>query len=171
MSREDRLESPPMEPEGRSRKYALAFLAVACAGIAFLTWRILAPFLPAMAWAAVLATVLQGPWTLLEKKLPRRRNFAAMLMTVATALLVILPAGLFAGLLASQAMGVAGHVHQSLENENVTSLADVVALPNVAGFIGDVEHRFGLSQDELAKLASGFAARASSIQREFSSRL
>jgi len=160
-----------MDSTSRPRTYAVAFLAAACAGIGLLAWRILTPFLPAMAWSAILATVLHGPWIFLEKRMRARRNLAAILMTLATALLVILPAGLFAGLLASQAMEVAGAVHESLENENVTSFADVVALPNVAGFIENVERRFGLSRDEFAKLAAGFAARTSSILGEFSQRL
>jgi len=63
-------------------------------------------------------------------------------MTIATALLVILRRAL-CRLLASQAMDLTGHVHESLRMKNVTSLADVVALPNVAGFIDDVERRFG----------------------------
>ena len=59
-----------MSPASRSRTYAVAFLALAAAGIGYVCYRVLTPFFAAIAWAIVLAVAFQGPWRYLERTLP-----------------------------------------------------------------------------------------------------
>jgi predicted PurR-regulated permease PerM len=103
--------------------------------------------------------------------MPKRRNLAAVLMSLLIALVVILPAGLFAGLLTSQAVDAASWISDALESQHVSSLSDVVALPGVAEFLEKAERQFGVSRDDIAKLAEGFTSRVSAVLGDFSKRL
>src|SRR5438093_9782305 len=117
----------PMDVQGNARIYRVLFFLAISIAFGFLAFRILKPFLGAMAWAVVLATAFNGPWRALERRSPRRRGLAAGLMTLALALLVLLPAGVFAGLLASQAVAFAAEASQRLQAANVQSFSGLAA--------------------------------------------
>jgi predicted PurR-regulated permease PerM len=154
-----------------SRTYAVVFMAVAILAAGYVCYRVLAPFLAAIAWAAVLAVAFRAPWGALERRMPRRRNLAAALLTTAIALVVLLPASLLVGVLASQAVDVATKVAARLSAAQVRSFSDVVELPAVASFLDGVKDRAGISPADFQKLAAGFIARASEAAAGFSGRL
>jgi len=160
-----------METTTTKRTYTVIFLALAALGIGFLCYKILTPFLASIAWAIVFAVALQAPWTWLERKLPKRRNLAAALLTLATALVVLLPGALFAGVLASQAVDVANKVSAKLGPMKIRSVSDIVTLPQVAGVLDGIQQRVGLSNDDLQKLATGFVTKASALAAEVSRKL
>jgi predicted PurR-regulated permease PerM len=151
--------------------YAVAFLALACFLIGFLALRILSPFLAAIAWALVLVVVFHRPWRSLRRRLPGRRHLTAALMSVVIGLLVLVPVGLFAGLLTSQAVDAANRMIEELKNEHVTSLADFVAIPKVESLLEQAQRQLGVSSEDFAKLTSAFADRASTFLTASSKRL
>jgi predicted PurR-regulated permease PerM len=153
------------------RTYAVIFLALAALGIGFLCYKILAPFLAAIAWAIIIAVAFQAPWAWFERKMPKRRSLGAALLTLAIALIVLLPAGLLSGVLASQAIDVANRVSTKLGSLNVRSYSDVIALPQVASLLDRVQTRLGMSPDDFQKLASGFVTKASKVIAEVSGKL
>jgi predicted PurR-regulated permease PerM len=152
-----------METTSTRRTYTIIFLALAALGIGFLCYKILTPFMAAIAWAIILAVAFQAPWVWLERKLPKHRSLAAALLTLAVALIVCLPGGLFAGVLTSQAIDVANRVSAKLGSLNVRSVSDLVALPQVAGLLDGIQQRAGLSPDDLQKLVAGFVTKASAL--------
>ncbi|MFH1176196.1 MAG: AI-2E family transporter [Acidobacteriota bacterium] len=154
-----------------SRTYAVVFMVVAILAAGYVCYRVLAPFLAAIAWAAVLAVAFRAPWGALERRLPRRRNLAAALLTLAIALVVLLPASVLIGVLASQAVDVATRVAARLSAAQVRSFSDVVELPVVASFLDGVKDRAGISPEDFQKMAAGFIARASGAAAGFSARL
>jgi predicted PurR-regulated permease PerM len=160
-----------METTTNKRTYTVIFLALAALGIGFLCYKVLTPFLAAIAWAIILAVAFQAPWGWLERKLPKRRSLAAALLTLAIALVVLLPCALFAGVLVSQAIDVAAKVSSRLGSMNVRSFSDVVALPQVAGLLDGVQHRVGISPDDLQKLVAGFVTKASAVVASVSGKL
>jgi predicted PurR-regulated permease PerM len=160
-----------MEPPSRSRTYAIVFLALAAAGIGYVCYRVLTPFLAAIAWAIVLAVAFQRPWRYLEGVMPRRRRFAAILLTLAIALIVLLPAGVFAGVLTSEAIDVANRVSAKLAALHVSSFSDLVALPAVADFLNQVQSKVGISPHDFQRMATGFVAKASAVAASFSGKL
>ncbi len=99
-----------MDPHENSRVYTVIFFLLATLGFGYLCYRVLMPFLAAIAWAIILAVALQAPWQALARKMPRHRGLAAGLFTVGTALLVILPTVLLIGVLATQAIDAACRV-------------------------------------------------------------
>jgi predicted PurR-regulated permease PerM len=154
-----------------SRAYTVIFLVLAALGIGYVCVRVLTPFLAAIAWAIILAVAFQGPWTYLERRMSDRRGLAAGLLTLAIALLVLLPAGLFVGVLASQTIDVANRVSRKLSDLHVTSFSDVVALPKVADALDGIRSRAGISKPDFEKLAAGFVAKASAAAARVSGKL
>ena len=160
-----------METTSDSRIYRIAFFVAASLGVGFVSFRVLRPFLAAIAWAVVLAVGFHAPWAALARRMGRRRGLAAGLMASAVALLVLLPAGLFIGVLAGQVVDVANQLVDLLQTQHVESLTDVAALPRLTSFLTEVENRFGVTPEQIQRLAAGFAARASSFIAALSGRL
>jgi predicted PurR-regulated permease PerM len=160
-----------MEPPSRDRTYAIVFLVLAAAGVGYVCYRVLTPFLGAVAWAIVLAVAFQGPWRYLERTMPRRPRLAAILLTLAIAVIVLLPAALFAAVLTSQAIDVAGRVAAKLSDLHVRSFSDLVALPAVADVLTGVQEKLGIAPQDFQKMATGFVTKASAIAASLSGRL
>lgn len=160
-----------MDPTPSFRTYATAFLLLAALGMGYVCYRVLTPFLGAIAWAIILAVAFQGPWAFLERRMPNRRSLAAALLTIGIALLVILPGGVFVVVLASQAIDAATGVAAKLNDLHVRSFSDVVALPRVAEALDWVRTRAGISPDDFEKMAAGFVAKASAAAAAVSGRL
>jgi predicted PurR-regulated permease PerM len=160
-----------MDSLNNSRTYAVIFFLVAALGIGFLSYKVLAPFLAAIAWAIILAVAFQAPWAWLERRMPKRRSLAAILLTLAIALIVLLPAGLFAGVLASQIIDVANRVTAKLGSMNIRSFSDFVALPQVADVLDGIQSRVGITPEDFQKLATGFVTKASAVAASVSGKL
>jgi predicted PurR-regulated permease PerM len=93
----DRLRRPPF--------YILVLVAI------YLTYQVLGPFLVPLAWAAVFAMIFHRSQVSLETRIGSNR--AALLLTVLTGLLIVLPAVLLVTALAREAVQVADYVQQS----------------------------------------------------------
>ncbi|MHC4223771.1 MAG: AI-2E family transporter [Planctomycetota bacterium] len=73
------------------RVFTAFLLAVLVIGLIVLTFTIFQPFLLALLWAAVLATVTYPPYEWLTRRLRGRRGLSAVLMTVLVLLLLLGP--------------------------------------------------------------------------------
>lgn len=93
----DRLRRPPF--------YVLVLVAI------YLSYLVLGPFLVPLAWAAVFAMLLHGPQVELALRIGRTR--AALLLTVLTGLLIVLPAVLLVAALAREATQVAEYLQKA----------------------------------------------------------
>lgn len=143
-----------MEEFNHTRIYAVIFFLLAVLGIGFVCYRVLSPFLAAIAWAIVLALAFQAPWSFLERRMPGHRGLAAAVLTLAVAVVVLVPAGLLVGLLASRTVAVATEITTSLSAEEVRSFSDFVALPKVARVLDDARTWAGISPERFQKLAA-----------------
>ena len=94
----------------RDRLRRLPFHVLVLVAI-YLSYQVLGPFLVPLAWAAVFAMIFH-PWQLrLETRVGSNR--AALLLTVMTGLLIVLPAVMLVTALAREAAQVADYVQQS----------------------------------------------------------
>jgi predicted PurR-regulated permease PerM len=93
----ERLRRPPF--------YILVLVAI------YLTYQVLGPFLVPLAWAAVFAMIFHRSQGSLEARIGPNR--AALLLTVLTGLLIVLPAVLLVTALAREAVQVADYLQQS----------------------------------------------------------
>ena len=160
-----------MDRPNESRAYTFVFFVVATVAVGFLCYRILTPFLAAIAWAVVLAVAFQTPWSWLERKMPTRPALAAIIFTLGVALVVLLPAILFIGVLASQAIDAANAVAAKLSGLNIRSFSDFIALPSVAERLDGLQRHLGISPEDFQKIATNFVAKASATAAGISGRL
>jgi predicted PurR-regulated permease PerM len=77
----------------------------------YLSYLVLGPFLVPLAWASVFAMLFHGPQLRLAERIGRTR--AALVLTVLTGLLIVLPAVLLLTVLAREATQVADYLQQS----------------------------------------------------------
>lgn len=138
-------------------------LVIVVAVIGYVCWRVLLPFLGGIAWAVVFAAASWTTWRRLERRMPRRRGLAAALLAMALALLILLPAAFFVGMVVNEANHVASHGLALLKAKRVSSFSDLVALPAVAHLLDGLKAQAGISQEEFQKMAEGFAATVSSV--------
>ncbi len=150
-----------MPAQTETRIYTILFLLVAAFGIGTLALRVLQPFLAAIAWAVAFAVVFNRPWMALERWMPKRRNLAAGLMCVAIVLIVLLPAGVMARLVAMQTVNLAGRVTTFLQTNRISSFSDLAALPRVTGALDRLNRLAGISPDDFQAMVTGVASRAS----------
>ncbi|MCL4807501.1 MAG: AI-2E family transporter [Thermoanaerobaculia bacterium] len=155
--------------EARSiRFYPVAVFSLVALGTASLTVRVLAPFGTAIAWAVVLAVAFAGPWRFLELRMPRRRGLAAVLLTLAIGLLVLLPAAFFVVVLVNEAIGVFGKASAEITARKLSGLEDLLRIPAVGDAMVWVEAQTGMTQSELLAKAGELAAGISGLLARFS---
>ena len=93
----DRLRRPPF--------YVLVLVAI------YLSYLVLGPFLVPLAWAAVFAMLFHGAQAQLAAQIGRNRG--ALLLTLVTGLLIVLPAVMLVTALAREAAQVADYLQQA----------------------------------------------------------
>jgi len=142
--------------------YTVLFVTATTLLVGWLSFRVLKPFWSAAAWAIVLAVAFWTPWQALERRLAKRRALAAVLMTTAIALVVLLPAAGFAGLLAAQASNLASTVTQTLRERHITSPSDLIQLPWIADRLDRVQSLLHISPEEFQAKVDGLLTGASS---------
>jgi predicted PurR-regulated permease PerM len=100
--------------------------------------------------------------------MPGRRGLAAVLLTLAVGLLVILPAGFLAGVLVNEAIGVVGRASAALTARHVSGLEDLLRIPAVREALGWVEAKSGFTTAEMMAKAGELAAGLSGLLARFS---
>jgi len=156
------------------RARSLAFSIAAGALLAYLLWRVFAPFIAPIAWAAVLAILLMPAYRRLLRRL-RRPNLTALVATTLTILLVVIPAVFLAAALFRQG----GHLYTLasdwLRVHRVSSAEDFFRIPLFARAIERVSAYFpvtsadvqGWLETGLKGVATRTAAVASSLALGF----
>ncbi len=152
-----------MTSASRSGAYPVLVFCVLSAAIGGICIALLAPFLTAIAWAIVLAVAFHRPWLWLEGRYPSRKNLAALLLSLAIGVLVVLPAGSLAGVLAWQASDVASRTVAELKNQNVHGVEDVLAIPAVERVVAFVAEKTGVSSEEIARRTALFVGEAATF--------
>ena len=157
-----------MSESPASRIYPIAVFSLVALGIGSLAMKTLAPFGTAFAWAIVLTVGFTGPWRFVEQKMPRRRGLAALLVTLAIGLLVLLPAAFLAGVLVNEAIGVVSRTSALLAAKHVSGVEDVLRIPAVNEALHWVEAKAGVTPDELLARARELTAGLSGFLATFS---
>lgn len=154
-----------------SRIYAaLVFIGgILCLGA--LSFAILSPFFSAIAWALILAVAFQPQVNYLQRKLPRSPTIAASLLTLAIGLLVLLPALLVLGVVASQVNKLAVEIMAKLNTANVKSFSDLIHLPAVSSVLDGLKDRAGMTPEDFQQLASNFVQRLTAALPGLSAKL
>jgi predicted PurR-regulated permease PerM len=150
-------------PTGSPPTYASAFFVVLLVGVSALSYVILQPFFPAIAWAVVLAVAVWPVWIRIEKHIRRRRSLAAATTALLVAFVALLPAGLLGAALAAQAAQAASRFVVYLRSQDVSKLSDLATLPVVGQVLEWLQTHAGLSPSAVRQHAADLAANASTV--------
>ena len=164
--------SPPLVPPGardpaRRMRVAFAALLVLALGLGlYVAWPFRAPLL----LAAVLASVLQGPFRALTRLARGRRTVAAVTTTVALVVLLVGPLAAVVAFAATQITKGLGFVRDELGIENVQQLRQGTLSPHGQALVDRVLGALHLSRAQLADLAHrGSAGAEHGVSRIFES--
>lgn len=136
--------------EGRGGM-ARVFLLIVLAVVFYFVGRILRPFFPALAWAAILATVFYPVYQWMERLL-HRRELASALSCVLLTIAIILPVVLLVFLMAGESV----KAYRTLENVISSGLpAKIAAIHNSAAYrmLAEKLDEMGLPEPDISAAA------------------
>jgi len=110
-----------------------ALVAAGLLGVA-LSWMV-QPFVGPILWAFLLAFLLSPVNEVFGRALRGRRGLAALLITLASLLLILLPAALLAVAFAGQATELLGRIEALAQKHHITKMSDVLHVPLLQGAI------------------------------------
>lgn len=123
----------PIEPE--SRFYPRVFALVTAAILAVAVWTILQPFIGAILWSILLAFLLWPVNHVLRRALNGRRAVAAMLLTLATIVLLLGPALAVGVAFANQAAELFKRLQATAGHYQIARPSDLLRIPIVHRFL------------------------------------
>lgn len=101
----------------------------------YLVYVVLAPFLTAIGWAAVIAIATFPLYRRLSARLTKRASLSAALMTLAVFLTVIVPSAILIALVVQELLIAQGAVHDALARGGFETVDAVLQHPSVAPWI------------------------------------
>lgn len=139
----------------RFRFYGRAFALATVAGMAYLLWLVLSPFVASALWAAVLAFMVHPVYRFLLARW-RRPNLTSGLVTASSVVIIGLPAGFFVNVFVRQANELLVRFRDEAHTRNLPALRLVLESRPVRSLLEGVESVTSLSEDEvLTRLADG----------------
>ena len=135
---------PSQERTFYSRLFALVTLGL----IGIAVFLMLRPFLAPLLWAALLAILLYPANQTLRRGLGGRKAPAALLLTLAVVLIIVIPAVLVVSLFVSQASDLMVRLQAMAKEYQIARPSDVLALPVVSHAIQWVSERLPVSAEE-----------------------
>jgi predicted PurR-regulated permease PerM len=138
-----------MERERIVQLFFFGFLAV----MAYLLYQLLDPFLVPIIWA-MLMSFLFHPLMVDTERLVRNRTLAAAIITLSTALIVILPSLWFVVRLAEEAQALSAAISAAVGSGGLSKLRDAMMQSSITARLNGIFFRVGIKvEDEVPQLA------------------
>jgi predicted PurR-regulated permease PerM len=137
--------------------YPRVFASVTAVVLGVAVLRIVQPFVAPLLWASLLAFLLFPANQQLRQGFRGRATLAALLLTVATMLMIVMPAIFLGIVFGRQATDLVGSLQASAAQHQIQSPSDVLQLPQVAGFMNWLEKQLPVDAAQLrdSMLAAG----------------
>lgn len=129
--------------------YARSFALVALAVLGYLLYRILEPFFAPIAWALFIAFLLQPAHQRLSRRLGRRPNLSAALLSAATLIVILGPLAALGTAFAAQAAELVRWVQAFAAEHRPASAADLEAVPVLGPALVWVQETTGVSLGQI----------------------
>ncbi len=129
--------------------YPRVFASVTAVVLGIAVLRIIQPFLASVLWAGLLAFLLFPANEQLRTALRGRRTLAALLLTIASVLIVVVPAIFLGIVFGRQATELVGQLQTSAAEHQIQRPSDVLALPQVDRLVRWVESSVPISAEQL----------------------
>lgn len=144
------MSNAPQGPGAPGRLfYSRTFAILALLLLFYLVWRILSPFLAALAWAAIVAFMLEPLRERLEPRLGGRPTLTASLLLLATLLFLIVPLSLLGAAFAAQAAELVGLLQRVAEGEERTIMARLLDSGPGSALVDRLDAAFGITPGEI----------------------
>jgi len=124
-----------------------ALVTAGLLGVA-LSWMV-QPFVGSILWAFLLAFLLSPVNEALGRALRGRRGLAALLITLASILLILLPATLLALAFVGQATELVGRIEALAQHHHITKMSDVLRVPLLQGAIDRMLAHLPVSAEQI----------------------
>jgi predicted PurR-regulated permease PerM len=136
-------------PPAQSSFYPRVFASVTAVVLGYAVLRIIEPFVAPILWAALLAFLLFPANRQLRHAFRGRKTAAALLLTFATILIVVIPA-IFLGIgFGKQASDLVVRLQSSAAAHQIARPSDVLQMPEVVRFMEWVEASLPISAEQL----------------------
>jgi predicted PurR-regulated permease PerM len=139
--------------EDEDRFYLRAFSVGFALLLVYLLWLIFRPFLSAILWAVLLAFMLFPVNALLRRRFRGRNGAAALLMTFAVLLGVVVPAVLLGGVFVNQASDLLRRVTGLAARYQIETPQDLFRIPAVGSALRWIEAKTPISAAEVQRYA------------------
>jgi predicted PurR-regulated permease PerM len=136
-------------PSPQSTFYPRVFASVTALVLGYAVLRIMQPFLGPLLWAALLAFMLFPANEQLRAAFRGRKTAAALLLTVASVLMLVMPAIFLGIVFGRQTSDLVGRVQASAAQHQIQTPSDVLQLPEVDRVVQWVESRLPISADQV----------------------
>jgi predicted PurR-regulated permease PerM len=136
-------------PSPPSSFYPRVFASVTAVVLGYAVLRIIQPFLASLLWAGLLAFLLFPLNGKLRAAFRGRKAPAALLLTVASMLMLVMPAIFLGIVFGKQATELVGYLQASAAQHQIQQPSDVLALPEVDRVVQWVESALPVSADQL----------------------
>ncbi|MGD9599670.1 MAG: AI-2E family transporter [Steroidobacteraceae bacterium] len=137
--------------------YRRGFALVALVAIGYLLYKVLAPFVGPIVWAAFLAFMLEPLHRRLTRRFKGRAHWSAALLTVLTPLAILVPLSILGGVFAAQAAELAARAQSFFQRVGAGGFAQLHSYPWIAGLLRWLEDNAGFGEAQLREwlLAGG----------------
>src|SRR5262245_24401941 len=115
--------------------YQRVFALITAALLAFALVQMIQPFVGPILWGFLLAFMLWPVNEWLSRRLSGRRGMAALMITLASILLILLPAVLLGVAFANQAGDLVGRIQELAEHYHISHMSDVLRVPLLQDWI------------------------------------
>ena len=133
----------------RDRFYRRTFVLVTCLALAVALYRILAPFLGPMLWAAFLAFLLHPLHVRLTRAFRNRPHASAFVLTFAVLILFLGPLGAMAAAFAAQVGDLLQTVQSTVADQTRNNVFDLTKVPWVASALSWLDSSFGINVSQV----------------------
>lgn len=143
-------------PVATSPFYPRVFASVTAVVLGYALLRIVQPFVAPLLWASLLAFLLFPVNRRLRAALRGRNAQAALLLVIASVLVIVIPATVLGIIFGKQASDLVARLQTSAVEHQIQSPSDVLALPQVDRVMRWIESSLPVTADELREsLLSG----------------
>ncbi len=136
-------------PPARSSFYPRVFASVTAVVLGIAVLRIMQPFLGPLLWATLLAFMVFPLNVKLRAAFRGRASLAALLLTLASILMLVVPAIFLGVIFGRQASELVGQLQTSAAQHQIRRPSDVLQLPQVDRLVQWVESSLPISSDQI----------------------
>jgi predicted PurR-regulated permease PerM len=116
----------------------------------YLFYRILSPFLSTLAWAAILTIIFYPLFKIVNRFFRNRRAWAALTMTIAVTIAIVIPSGFLLNLVARELLDIYKYSEQVIrEGRHITFFQGLKQIALVQRLTEALDRYFDLSQIDL----------------------